>query len=61
MKNCVVIFKNERTEFIDNGGIVTVTQIEDGEIVTAFNITPDLAEGIKKNLLEDEGAEEHPL
>jgi hypothetical protein len=61
MKNCVVIFNEERTEFVDNGGIVTVTQIEDGEHIATFNISPVMAESLKQNLLADEGAKELPL
>jgi hypothetical protein len=58
MKNCVVIFNEERTEFVDNGGIVTVTQTEDGEHIATFNISPAMAESLKQNLLADEGAKE---
>jgi membrane protease subunit (stomatin/prohibitin family) len=61
MKNCVIIFNEERTEFVDNGGIVTVTQTEDGEHIATFNISPVMAESLKQNLLADEGAKELPL
>lgn len=61
MKNCVIIFNEERTEFVDNGGIVTVTQTEDSEHIATFNITTVMAESLKQNLLADEGAKELPL
>jgi hypothetical protein len=61
MKNCVVIFNEERTEFVDNAGIVTVTQIEEGEHIATFNMPEVMAESLKQNLLADEGAKELPL
>lgn len=61
MKNCVIVFNKERTEFVNNEGIVTVTQIEEGEHIATFNITEVMAESLKQNLLADEGAQELTL
>jgi hypothetical protein len=61
MKNCVVVYNNERTEFVNNGETITITQIEDNEPVGTLVMIPEMAESLKKNLLADQGAVELPL